>query len=333
MEVAPFHLQIACDDDSAVAEARRAATTLADAAGLGEIKRGQLALVVTELGTNIRKHAEHGVFLLGHAPEDEGGGVDVFAVDGGPGMADVERCLRDGVSSVGTRGAGLGAARRLSDVFDVFSAPGRGTVVFARVRRSTPTGQPFEKMGLSVRYPGEDVCGDAWVLEQQGELARLAVVDGLGHGLLAASASSAVLRGFSAARADPQEWLEAAHVAARGTRGAAATVAFCDAQSGRVTVSGVGNVAARLVAAEGFSSAVTMHGTLGHGAPRLRTQGYDWADGWVVVFSDGLSSRWSLDSSDPLWRRSAGVVAATLWREFGRQRDDATVLVCRRSHA
>lgn len=330
MEVAPFHLQIACDDDSAVAEARRAAMTLADAVGLDELARGRLALVVTELGTNVRKHAGYGVFLLGRAPEDEGGGVDVFAIDQGPGMADVERCLRDGVSSAGTRGAGLGAVQRLSDVFDVFSAPQRGTVVFARVRRGAPQRQTFERIGLALRFPGEEVCGDAWVFEAEGERARFAVVDGLGHGVLAASAAAAVVRGFPADADEPQQWLEGAHRAARGTRGAAATVVFCDGKRGRATVTGLGNVAVRLVDPSGATSAVTMHGTLGHGTPRFRAQTYDWPGGWVVVHSDGLSPRWNVTPDDPLWRQSAGVVAAVLWRDFHRQRDDATIFVCRR---
>ena len=42
------------------------------------------------------------------------------------------RCLTDGYSTAGTPGTGLGAVRRLANEFDIYSAPGEGTIVMAR---------------------------------------------------------------------------------------------------------------------------------------------------------------------------------------------------------
>ena len=59
--------------------------------------------------------------------------VEMLALDRGPGMADVPRCLGDGYSTGGSLGQGLGAVRRLSTDFDIYSMPERGTAVYCQV--------------------------------------------------------------------------------------------------------------------------------------------------------------------------------------------------------
>ena len=49
--------------------------------------------------------------------------LDVLALDRGPGMSDVDRCLADGYSTAGSPGTGLGAIGRLADQFDIYSSP------------------------------------------------------------------------------------------------------------------------------------------------------------------------------------------------------------------
>ena len=125
-------LSIPVSDVSQVGQVRRAATRMADEAGLPEVKRGEAAIVATELATNLARYGRDGRVIL-QVSTESGMGLEVMTIDGGPGMADVQKCLQDGFSTGGTPGNGLGAVRRLAAEFDLYSLPGKGTVVFARV--------------------------------------------------------------------------------------------------------------------------------------------------------------------------------------------------------
>ncbi|MFD4127428.1 ATP-binding SpoIIE family protein phosphatase [Streptomyces globisporus] len=145
--------------------ARGAAAALGRRIGLGEQRTAQLVLAIAELASNITKHAADGSLLLRVLRTRESAGVEVIVVDSGPGMADVPAALRDGVSSVGTLGVGLGAVQRLADQFDIHSMPGLGTVQFARFwpHPLDPrlTGE-VAVGGITRPIGGEDTCGDSW---------------------------------------------------------------------------------------------------------------------------------------------------------------------------
>src|SRR5262249_6823084 len=128
-------LHIAMTDPSQTAAARRMAVELASHGNLGETICGKVALVVTELATNLVKHASKGelLFQLLKTAEGAAEGFEVLSLDGGPGMADSARALQDGYSTTGSPGTGLGAIIRMADEFDVYSQPGRGTGVVARI--------------------------------------------------------------------------------------------------------------------------------------------------------------------------------------------------------
>ncbi|MFF3017205.1 ATP-binding protein [Streptomyces sp. NPDC057939] len=146
--------------------ARGAAAALGRRIGLGEHRTAQLVLAVTELATNLAKHAVDGSILLRVLRNRSVAGVEVIVIDGGPGMADVPSALRDGVSTVGTLGLGLGAVTRLADRFDVHSLPGTGTVQLARFwPHPQPPSVAGEAVvaGISRPISGEEVCGDAWI--------------------------------------------------------------------------------------------------------------------------------------------------------------------------
>jgi hypothetical protein len=129
------------------------------------------------------------------------GGLEVLALDLGPGMADVGRCLADGYSTAGSRGVGLGAMARLSALFDIHSRPGEGTAVLARLW-SAPLPERPEAAGLefgvvSLPLAGEEVCGDAWAVDEGRGRSFVLVVDGLGHGPQAAEAAREAVRAFA----------------------------------------------------------------------------------------------------------------------------------------
>ncbi|MEX2224032.1 MAG: SpoIIE family protein phosphatase [Candidatus Rokuibacteriota bacterium] len=321
---------------SQVGEARRQTLALAEAVGLDEGLSGKLALVITELGTNLVKHAAGGELLVRALPAP---GVEVVAVDRGAGMADVGDCFRDGYSTAGSLGTGLGAVRRLSSYVDCYStrpggpAPG-GTVIVARVCAGGPRGARELSLGIgvvSVPMRGEEVCGDGWAAAREGDAPALMMVDGLGHGVLARDAALAAERAFEATPSlSPAAQVEAIHDALRGTRGAAVAVARIDRAQGVVAYAGLGNIAGVLVAAGASRHLVSGNGTAGHDAARIHEFTYPWSDDALLVMSsDGLGTRWQLERYPGLEMRDPSLVAGVLYRDWSRGRDDVTVLAAR----
>lgn len=337
MEVAQTHQVVPVVEQTQPSSARFLARTLADSIGFGEEDSYRVGLVATELATNLVKHAQGGELLASVVASSAGQPtLELIAVDRGPGIRDVALAMRDGHSTAGSSGQGLGAIRRLSDTFDVHSSEGRGTVVLARVapRKRGAANAPFrfECAGVSVAKAGEPVCGDSWAAREFDDHISVAVADGLGHGLHAADAANACTAAFGrTATAGPMRILEAMHDAARPTRGAAAAVALVNGRTGALTFAGVGNIAGSILApGQPLRHTVSQPGTLGHQARGLREYAYPWtAESLLVMHSDGLASHWTFDGLETLARRHPAVVAAVLYREFSRHRDDVTVVVAR----
>jgi anti-sigma regulatory factor (Ser/Thr protein kinase) len=317
-------------DITQVAEARRNVAALAAEVGFDETDAGRASLVASEMATNLVKHAGGGVLLA--RPAD--GGLELLAVDRGPGMDDPQQCLQDGYSTAGSAGTGLGAIRRQSDVFDLFSQPAAGTVVLGRLRnrQALPErSQRFLVGAVSLPIDGETVCGDGWAATITGENLRLMVFDGLGHGPDAAAATDAALElGLRHPGVRPDTLLQQVHQGIRHTRGAAGMVCDVFASGGMLRLAGVGNIAAVLVHDLTQRSLMSHNGTLGHLAMRFQefTQGWSRED-VLVLHSDGLTSRWDLSHYPGLLQRDPAVIAAVLWRDFRRGRDDATIVVVR----
>src|SRR4051794_21402568 len=106
-------------DPSHVAAARRYATQQAVTTGFDETDTGRLAIIVTELANNLLHHGGGGEMLIG--ADLETSGMQVIALDRGPGMVNVSQCLRDGFSTAGTPGNGLGAVQRLAQHMAIHS--------------------------------------------------------------------------------------------------------------------------------------------------------------------------------------------------------------------
>ena len=328
---------IPIDDSSQIGEARRTAIGVASAAGLSEVDAGRFAIIAAEAATNISKHATRGEILLRSAGAPLRA-VDLIAVDNGPGIHDVEKALRDGYSTAGSSGTGLGAMARLSSAFDVFTAPDAGTVISARIEAArTGPKRPggFELGVVRSAKRGEAECGDDWgmfVDEDRGR-AMLTVADGLGHGIAAAEASRRAVELAADNAADPPGYVVAAlHRGLRATRGAAVAVADVNATDAAVRFAGLGNIAASIVGPHESKSLMSHNGIAGHEMRKIQELSYEWPDdALLVMHSDGVSARWDLSKYPGLMRRSPSVVAGVIYRDFSRGRDDALVVVVRRS--
>jgi anti-sigma regulatory factor (Ser/Thr protein kinase) len=323
----------AIQDQSQVAEVRRSAIDMAHRQGFGESDGGRVALVATELATNLLKHGNGGEILVGSFGGDQDSGIELIALDKGPGMSNVAASLADGYSTAGTAGKGLGAVVRQSHFVDVASWPGIGTAILARLKR----GQPPEgfvdnsKVGaVAVPMPGQDVCGDSWSVAAVPEQTTVMVADGLGHGPEAAEASVEAVRLFHRFSGHTAPMLlEYVHGGLRSTRGAAISVARLQTGSGKLTFSGVGNVAGVIFANGDLRRMISMPGTAGHSVRKIQALEYPFTTGLVILHSDGIASSWTLERYPNLAARHPTLIAAVLYRDLTRGRDDATVLVAK----
>ena len=318
-------------DISRVAEARRAATALAGRLGFSEAGVGNVALVVTEAATNLIKHATAGEILLYALRSGQIGGIEVLALDRGPGMTNVAKCLRDGYSTIGSPGTGLGAIRRLATSFDIHSAPGAGTMLLARLwSEPLPDRPPFLEVGaVSLPKPGEDVSGDEWAIAWFPERALILVADGLGHGPGAAEAArEAVYTFHEQAALTPAAIVEAIHSALRSTRGAAVAVAEIAPAQETVRFAGVGNISGVVLSTECSRNMISYNGIVGHTVRKIQEFTYPWpANALLILYSDGLTIHLDPEHYPGLIKRHPDLIAATLYRDYARGRDDATVVV------
>ncbi|MBP0588728.1 ATP-binding protein [Paraburkholderia sp. LEh10] len=357
-----MHASFEIADATSVAYARRGATEAAQKGALNETDLGRVALIVTEAATNILKHAQHGELLVRELPAEAPGtptdGVEIIAIDKGPGMQDVRLAFHDGRSTAGSPGTGLGAIRRLSEELAVYSQPRLGTVLRAVVRgRGANDGMPARAApaagtdigGVCVPYPGEVVCGDAWGIESDQHGLTITVADGLGHGpdahVAAASAVDVVRR---RAGRSPAALMALAHGALRPTRGAAVAIARLDLARSQLAFAGTGNIAASIFnagrpalvgggAAHGAAAAggardswqlTSRNGIVGHTMRESQEYEVPWTrDALLVLHSDGIGTRWDLAAYPGLHLQPAVMIAAVLYRDFSRRRDDATVVV------
>jgi anti-sigma regulatory factor (Ser/Thr protein kinase) len=327
-----------------VAAARRAAMEVAAQLSFDANETSDLGLVVTEAARNLVKHGGGGELVIRSLHRDGGVGIEILTLDKGPGIADIVHSFRDGYSTAGTSGTGMGAIARLSSMHGVYSRPGQGTAVLAQLwrRDHAPSGSSsrshiehpsrFEVGAVCTPLVGEPVPGDDWSFQEHIRGGRLTVADGLGHGLLAADASHACIRVAHERPSDgPRALIEHMHGALRATRGAAVAVAEIDTEAGVLRYAGLGNICGVAFPAAGPARhLVSQVGTVGHELRNIQEFTYPWdSKSILVMHSDGLTTRWSFDPYPGLMQRHASLIAGIFYRDHNRGRDDATVVVIR----
>ena len=337
MEITQSRTSLALNvkDTSQIGEARRVGSAFAQEHGLGKSRVGEVSIIITELANNLCHYAVDGRLIIQSLPLCSGNAIEILAVDSGPGIPDVSRCLQDGFSTSATPGNGLGAVSRLSTEFDIYSLPARGTVVLSRVySERTKFPAPPSAMiwgAVSIPAPGAEVCGDSWrFFEREGKVGVL-VADGLGHGPLAARAAQAVADVFEVdSNLGAAQVLENAYENVRATRGAAAAVANVDLATGAVTYAGIGNISGTMLLDDERRGFFSQNGTVGMQIRKVQETEYHFPRrGIIVMHSDGLQEKWNLRDYPGLQSRHPAIIAGVLARDFKRGRDDLTVVVLR----
>jgi anti-sigma regulatory factor (Ser/Thr protein kinase) len=313
------------------AAVRRTAERLAADLAMPEARIAELSIVAAEAAGNLVKHAQQGTMLVRALRTADQAGVELIAIDSGPGIADVEHALGDGHSTAGTLGIGLGAILRQASHWDMHSLPGKGTVLAVQVwAEGTP--EPSWAAGLTRPIGGETVSGDAVAIRDLDGRRQLLVSDGLGHGGLAAAASREAVRAFrQAASGPPAAVVEVLHRTLGHTRGAALAVAELDQAAGLVRYAGLGNISGTVFGPDGSRRGmISVPGIAGHQRRQVREYDYPLLPGAIVVMhSDGVVDRWNPTEYPGLLTRSPEVIAGTVLRDAGTRRDDAGVLVAR----
>lgn len=312
-----------------VGDCRRRTQAVADSLGFAATVRANAALIVTELATNLVKHARGGHIYVRALFDAAAPGIEIMSVDSGPGL-EFEMAIRDGFSTTGTSGNGLGAVRRLATSFQVFSEPVKGSVIVATL---WPAGKTVSPPIGAICLPvgGETQSGDGWAVRHRAGSTQVMLSDGLGHGPLAAEVSDRAIGAFeNAPHQSPAQLMQTLHAALKGTRGAA--VALAEITGDTLIFAGVGNIGASLFTGSRSQGLVSMNGIVGHQMRKVSEFRYACQPSdLLVMHSDGLSGRWKIEDYPGLAHRAPQLVAGVFFRDFRRTKDDATILTLRRS--
>lgn len=300
--------------------------------GLTEEQAGAVAVVGTEIATNVLKHANGGEIHISRLSPHDRPGVELLSIDRGPGVHNLQQCFVDGYTTSNTPGTGLGAVSRMSHEMDAYTQPGKGFVLVSRIFASSADRalKRWRIGAVVVPFKGEEACGDAWTVHCNAVGLKLLLADGLGHGVFAADAALAATAAFHRVpTAAPSAVLETVHRALRGTRGAAVAVASVE-NDGKLRYAGLGNISGVILGGAKAQYLLSHNGTAGHTASRFQEFEYTIQPvSLVIMHSDGLITSWSLDAYPGLANRHPSVIAGVLYRDASRGRDDICVVVAK----
>ncbi|HWP96590.1 MAG TPA: ATP-binding SpoIIE family protein phosphatase [Syntrophomonadaceae bacterium] len=335
------HCHVSVSHMSDASEARRLARTIALELGFDVRESEDLALVASELATNLVKHAQSGQLIFTSIEDDGRTGIKFQSQDNGPGISDVDQVITDGFSSTDSLGYGLGTINRLMDDFDIRPRPDgkNGTLITCRrwkrshIRKHIPG--PLS-IGIATRSrPNMSLNGDAFVAEQWNKSVLIAVIDGLGHGQHANVAAQAAREYIEEHYDQPLSMLfRGAGRACRATRGVVMALARFDWDRNPIKMSfaGIGNIEIKVFGCPNPMKFLVQRGVVGLNAPEPIVAEYDWASSYVLVLhSDGLNSKWQWSDYPELDKASANETARLLLQGLARNDDDATVIVVRKS--
>jgi anti-sigma regulatory factor (Ser/Thr protein kinase) len=300
-------------------------------------QKGEIDIIVAEITSNLVKHAGGGELLCRAFDDGDDAVFEVLGLDRGPGIADVARMMKDGVSTKDTLGQGLGAIQRLSDASHVYSLPGWGTIVYARVQTKKEIVERKKELDLEVKslcIPKlrELVCGDGYRVKRSASGFVVFFGDGLGHGEHAKAAVDTAGEYFMTCESeDPTEILRGMHERIRKTRGLVGMIAQVDIKNKRWSICGIGNILGRLYQGIAYKNYMSYNGTVGLNIPTtIKASEYALEKNqYLIMCSDGIRTRWDLNKYASVQRLDPFVLAASIYKDHNRGNDDASVLIAK----
>ncbi|MBZ0243914.1 MAG: SpoIIE family protein phosphatase [Bacteroidales bacterium] len=352
MEIKRDHiLSLEIENESDVGVCRRKAVNAAVKMGFDKVKTGEIAILVSELVTNVLKHGGSKGKIVICQLEDSNNkkAIEFWCCDSGNGISNVQNAIQDGYSEKSSLGIGLGTIRRFSDELEInpvssaefkekFSLESHGLNHCIRSLKWVPTkiwmglnhkllsGAAFRPM------PGEQVNGDAYLVNHTGpDTTIISVIDGLGHGKQAHIASQLAKEQLMLKPDLPlDELMKFVHNSIRGTRGVTIGLALINTQINKISFCGIGNIESFIMTPLGKINLMSYGGICGHNIRTPRVFENDFKPGDSVCFySDGITSRWKPEDID--WSQSPQTNAELILNQYSRPNDDATVLIVRYS--
>lgn len=332
------HVAFKANDRSYFAIIKKEIHAIAVSAGFSGTRLGEIDIIVAETVSNLVKHAGGGQLLVKLMEESGLQGIELISIDEGPGILDVTRMVKDGVSTKNTLGHGLGAMKRLSDVFQIYSQKDRGTVILIRVfENELPSFRKPPKAeikSLVLPKPGEEKCGDGFFHIERDGYIKLFLGDGLGHGPDAARAVATAGAAFvNCDEVDPAEIIRHINREVKKTRGLVGTVIIFDQAAKKWRMCGVGNIITRLVNGISMNSKnySAYNGIIGLNVPNtLNVQEVDYEKGhYVIMCSDGMKSGWDALKYPAIFRYDLSVLNASIMKDYARNTDDMSVAACK----
>ena len=342
-------LSLQIDNESDVGVCRRKAVNLASQMGFDEVKTGEVAIMVTELVTNVIRHGggKGKLVLCQFCDPQNHHAIEVWCCDSGKGIGDLKKVLKDGYTGKESLGIGMGSIRRFSDEMEInpslapdfretfFSGhlPLKNcirTLKYLPARSWMGTNRKLEIGAASRSKPGELVNGDSYLVNHFGpNLSVAAVIDGLGHGIEANLASHLAREQIILKAELPVSILmKHVHNALQGTRGSTIGLVRLDTDAQHLSFSGIGNIEGFLFTLEGKKNLMSYGGIMGHNMRTPRVFDFDFNPGdFVCMYSDGITTHWKVDDVD--WSEHPQKSAEHIINQFSRANDDATVLIIR----
>jgi anti-sigma regulatory factor (Ser/Thr protein kinase) len=325
------HLPIIRHRDEQVAQ--KTARQLALSLGFASASSEEIVLVVTELVTNLLKHAHGGTLIFTPLHGKGRAGLQIEAQDEGPGITDVNRALTDGYSTAGSPGFGLGTVNRLMDKLDIVSEPGGCThVTCHRWIRSKTSPLPLSlgrlDFGAATRpCLNSTENGDAFIINRWNGTTLAGIIDGLGHGQWAQRAAHTARQYIETHYDQPLgDLFQGAGCACRSTRGVVMALARFESNT-KLTFASIGNVEAYIWDGAKRTSLRAQRGILGTNIPEIQIIECPWKSTHLLVLhSDGIRNHWPWDEFSSLAHSTAQNIAWRLLCEFARKEDDATVV-------
>lgn len=319
-------------DFSDIIMARRAGTDLANKLGFDKDTAPNVAAIITEAATNIIRHAVQGEVIIRAVSRGALKGIEILAIDAGPGMHYPGAAMAAAADR--SERTGLYLISQLATEFDMFSAQGKGTVLWIQVwQDSGAASLPVWDIGvICLPAPTEEECGDAWEAIDSVNGLSIMVADGLGHGPDAALASQAAIESVQqTANRSPADIIHRAHHALQRTRGAAVAISHVDEVHHQIEFAGIGNISAQVITNGVCRHMMSHNGIVGSNLRKVEQLAFPWAtESMLIMQSDGVGARWNLNDYLGLFERHPALIAAVLYRDFLRPHDDATVVVVRR---
>lgn len=296
----------------------------------------EIDIIVSEICSNLIKHAGGGELLFRVTDVEEGGRkFEIISLDKGPGIKDKMSMMKDGMSTTKTLGQGLGAIHRLSDEVDLYTMVGTGTILYSMVRSDVDKSLATKKKlvdlsALFVNRPREEVCGDGFSIKENTSAFKVFYGDGLGHGEYAKEAVDVAGNFFLELEdIDPVDIIRQLHEKVRRTRGLVGTIAVFNRLTNEWRICGVGNIFTRLYSGMTYKNYLPYNGTIGLNLPHSMNPSIFQIERnqRLIMCSDGIQTRWDLTKYPSILKYNTMILAAALYRDFTRGNDDSSILI------